>query len=665
MNHVLQCASGEGTPTMTTTPHGFLRVCAAAPRIRVADPDFNVAETIAVSESAAREGVQVLVFPELSLSGYTAGDLFFSSALIRRTESALARYLEASASSAMLAVLGLPVIVDGRMYDCAVVTQRGRLLGVVPKTFIPAYKEFYEERWFGSSRDARRPEITLCGQEAAFGVDLLFAFEDAPNVFLAVEICEDLWAPIPPSSLHAVAGASVLLNLSASSEAVGKADYRRALVAQQSGRSISGYVYAGAGVHESTTDVVFGGHLMIAENGQLLAESRRFERQSRWLSADIDVQRLLTERTRQNSFGDAAHDIVRPYRRVSAKPIPVAVPSKLRRPLDPRPFAPSDPATLEHRCEEVFAIQTAGLAKRLEHAGLRRAVVGISGGLDSTLALLVATRTFDMLRLSRKGVLAVTLPGFGTTARTLENARRIAAALGVAIREIDIKPACAQHIADIGLDSRDQTSVTFQNLQARERMQILMDLANKEDGLVVGTGDLSELALGYCTFAGDHMAMYNVNCGVPKTLVRQMVCWASRHSANASEREALLAIVETPVSPELVAAEASGPITQLTEELIGPYELHDFFLFHFFRGADPPKIIFMAEQAFAGQYDEALLKRWLRVFIERFFAHQFKRSVLPDGPKVGAVSLSPRGDWRMPSDASVAAWLESLDRDTP
>ena len=645
---------------MSTAPFGFLRVAAVSPRLKVADPAFNLEEILACTKEALSRGAQVLLFPELGLTGYTSGDLFFSySTLVGGAERALERLLRETAASRTVIVVGLPVAVDSQLFNAAAVLQSGRLLGVVPKSFLPGYKEYYEERWFSSSREALRSEVRLAGHVVPFGTDILFSLDSEPGIVLAVEICEDLWVPVPPSSQHAIAGATVLLNPSASIDLVGKADYRRELVKQQSGRTISAYVLANAGVHESTTDVVFGGHLMIAEDGVVLAEGERFRRESQLLVTDVDTERLLVERIRLTSFSDAAHGLAAAYRRVSLAPMPVPEPHQLVRQIDPHPFVPKDPRTLDERCLEIFSIQTAGLAKRLEHTGLRRVVLGLSGGLDSTLALLVAVRTFDLLTLPRDGILAVTMPGFGTTDRTLGNARRLAAALGVELREIDIRAACRQHIQDIGLDAGDTRSPTYQNLQARERTQILMDLANKEGGLVVGTGDLSELALGFCTFAGDHISMYNVNAGVPKTLVRQLVRWASDQAAGG-ERAVLRAILETPVAAELIPAGPDG-VAPATEDIVGPYELHDFFLFCLLRlGAGPRKMLFLAEHAFAARYDRSVLRRWLRVFVERFFAQQYKRSVAPDGPKVGSVSLSPRGDWRMPSDASAAAWLREL-----
>jgi NAD+ synthase (glutamine-hydrolysing) len=658
----------SGTPT---APFGFFRVGAACPRISVADPDANVAEILESVEAARAKGVQALVLPELSLTGYTCGDLFFNRALVEAAERALLRLLKETASSRMVVCVGLPLGLDGRLFNVAAVLQAGRILGLVPKSFLPGYREYYEERWFSSSREAVSDEARLCGHPAPFGTDLIFRLEAEPHLALAVEICEDLWAPIPPSSRHAIAGASVLANLSASNDLVGKAEYRRELVRQQSARTLAAYVYANAGVHESTTDTVFGGHLLVGENGVLLAEGERFKRGGDLVVSDVDLLHLVTERQRQTSFADAVHPQGPAYRHIPLQDVAAPKPHRLVRRIDPHPFVPKDPATLDERCREVFAIQTAGLAKRLEHTGLRRVVLGLSGGLDSTLALLVCVRTFDLLALPRQGILAVTMPGFATSERTRASARRLAEVVQVELREIDIQKACLQHISDIGLDPSDRSSATFQNLQARERTQVLMDLANKEGGMVVGTGDLSELALGFATFAGDHISMYNVNGGVPKTLVRRLVSWAGDHQASPPEREVLKDVLETPVSPELVPAGKDGA-AQNTEDIIGPYELHDFFLWCLVRlGAGPRKTLFLAEHAFDGdgdgdddhdgRYDEATLKRWLRVFVERFFEQQFKRSVLPDGPKVGSVSLSPRADWRMPSDASKAAWLKELE----
>lgn len=648
---------------MTSAPHGFLRVAAACPRVWVADPARNVEEILRFVEDARGQGAQVLVFPELSLTGYTAADLFFSlSTLVRGAERALGRLVDATAEHRLVIAVGLPVVQDGKLFNTAAVVQGGRIVGVVPKTYLPGYKEYYEERWFASSREAVRAEVRLAGQTVPFGTDLLFAVEDEPSVTVGVEICEDLWAAVPPSSFLALAGATVLLNLSASNELVAKAEYRRELVKVQSGRTLSAYVYANTGVHESTTDMVFAGQLLVAENAVLVAEGRRFRREGDLVVTDVDTERLVVERMRQTSFNDGVHVLPRAYRRLTLAPIPAPEPHRLIRAVDAHPFVPSDPAVLDARCEEVFSIQTAGLAKRLEHTGVRRVTLGLSGGLDSTLALLVVDRTFDLLGLPREGILSVTMPGFGTTARTLDNARELARASGVHLREVDIRAACVQHIKDIGLGPQDTSSVAFENMQARERTQILMDLANKESAIHVGTGDLSELALGWTTFGGDHVSMYHVNCGIPKTLVRQLVRWVARHGASEAEQAVLEDILDTPVSPELLPPGPDGAIAQRTEDILGPYDVHDFFLFCFVRlGAGPRKMLFLARHAFAGQYDDAALRAWLRLFVDRFFDQQYKRSMAPDGPKVGSVSLSPRGDWRMPSDASKAAWLAELE----
>jgi NAD+ synthase (glutamine-hydrolysing) len=648
---------------VTTAPHGFLRVGAACPRVSVADPQANLEAILRSVADARKQGVQVLVTPELGLTGYTAGDLFFSlTTLVRGAERALGDLLRETSGHAMVVAVGMPVAHGGRLFNAAAVVQSGRLLGLVPKTYLPGYKEYYEERWFASSRELLEDEVALAGQVAPFGTALLFGVEGEPGVTLGVEICEDLWAPVPPSSFHAVAGATVLLNLSASNELVGKAEYRRELVKVQSGRALAAYVYANNGVHESTTDVVFGGQLLVAENAVLLAEGERFKRGGDLVVTDVDTERLLVERMRQTSFTDAVHQLPTGYRRVAVAPIPPPRPHRLVRAIERHPFVPADTAALDDRCQEIFAIQTAGLAKRLEHTGLGKVTLGLSGGLDSTLALLVVDRTFDLLDLPRDGILAVTLPGFGTTERTLSNARELARAAGVRLGEIDIRPAATQLLKDIGLTPADTDNVAYENTQARVRTQLLMNLANKEGAIQVGTGDLSELALGWTTYGGDQISMYNVNAGVPKTLVRKLVSWVADHQASPDERKVLHAILDTPISPELRPPGRDGGIEQRTEDVLGPYELHDFFLFCLLRlGAGPPKTLFLAEHAFAGDYEPAALKRWLKVFVTRFFDSQYKRSMAPDGPKVGSVSLSPRGDWRMPSDASRAAWLRELE----
>jgi NAD+ synthase (glutamine-hydrolysing) len=641
---------------METSPFGFVRVAAAAPVLRVADPAFNVTSILESVEAAQVEGAQVLVFPELSLTGYTAGDLVLAlDTLVGGAERALETLLSRTASTPMVLVVGLPVLQAGRLFNAAAVLQGGRLLGVVPKSYLPNYLEFYEKRWFKPAREARESSLALAGHLVPFGADLLFRLPQEPGVCLGVEICEDLFVPVPPSTRHAVHGATILVNPSASPESVGKADHRRALVVQHSARLVAAYVYAGCGAHESTTDVVFGGHLLIAENGLLLGEGPRFRRDSQLLVCEVDTERLAVERIRENSFGDTPGS--EPYRFVHLAPVPADEPFSLIRPVDPRPFVPGNPAQRSERCEEVFSIQVAGLAQRLSHTGLGRVLLGVSGGLDSTLALLVAARTFDLLGIDRKGILALNLPGPGSSERTQGLAEALARDLRTSFRRIDIREACLSHARDIGLPPGDRSSVTFQNLQARERTQVLMDLANLEGGLVVGTGDLSEIALGFSTYGGDHLSMYGVNCGVPKTLVRSLVEWV----ASSGDSEVLRAVLASPVSPELIPPGSDGSIVQKTEELIGPYELHDFFLWALLRlGASPRKILFLAQCAFSPAYTRETIKGWLRVFLERFFANQFKRSASPDGPKVGSVCLSPRGDWRMPSDASPGAWLKEL-----
>ncbi len=645
----------------SSTRHGFFRVAAGCPRAHIADPSRNLVEILDLVSSAREKGVQLLITPELGLTAYTPADLFFQeAALLRSAEESLGRLCARTARLDMTIAVGLPLARDSRLFNAAAILQKGRVRGVVFKSFIPNYKEFYEGRWFSPARDAVRGEIELLGQMVPAGADLVFRVPGEANLALGFEICEDLWVPSPPSVPLAQAGATVLANLSASNEGVGKADYRRELVKQHSGRAMSAYIFANTGVHESTTDLVFGGHLMIAENGLLLAENRRFRRDGEIVATDVDVERIGVERLRQKTFAERVGAAPVP-RTVSLDPMVPPKSTRLLRPVDPHPFVPGEPESLARRCREIFDIQTAGLARRWEHTGSRKLILGLSGGLDSTLALIVAVRTCGLLGRSRKSVLAVSMPGFGTSPKTRSLARRLAVASGVSFVEIDIKAACRRHLADIGLSTRDR-SVAFENAQARERTQVLMDLANKDGGLVVGTGDLSELALGFATFGGDHLSMYNVNASVPKTLVRFLVKAAGADPLHAPERKNLLEVLALPISPELLPPGPLGEIAQLTEEIVGPYELHDFFLYSFLRlGAAPEKILFLAEAAFGGRYSRTTLKEWLRVFLQRFFAAQFKRSTLPDGPKIGSVSLSPRGDFRMPSDGTANAWLERMD----
>ena len=646
------------TEDMTALPYGFFRVAAASVPLRVADPAFNGKIIIETITKAASEDVRLLVLPELCVTGYACADLFHQDTLLRAAESALEEILAATKKIDTVAVVGLPVAADNRLFNCAAVVQRGSLLGVVPKTSLPGYGEFYEERWFSPAPRESGMTAALAGREAPFGTDILFRSSGDGNVVFGVEICEDLWAPAPPSTQQALAGALVICNPSASNETIGKHAYRRDLVRIQSARCAAGYVYAGAGVHESTTDLVFGGACIAAENGILLAEGRRFSRDAELTLCDFDTDRLKNERRRITSFMDGP--AVRTPFRFAEFELPAKRMKGLFRRVDPNPFVPADPKVRDERCDEIFSIQTAGLAKRLEHTGCRTAVIGVSGGLDSTLALLVTVKTFDLIGLPRAGIIAVTMPGFGTTDLTYTNALELMASLGVTVREIDIRPACLRHFEDIGHDPAVHDT-TYENVQARERTQILMDIANKAGGLVIGTGDLSELALGWCTYNGDHMSMYGVNASVPKTLVKYLVSWAADNVADPKTRKILLSVLETPISPELLPPDEYGKIRQKTEDILGPYEVHDFFLYHFFRyGAPPGKILFLASRAFEGRHDEKALRAWLRVFLRRFFAQQFKRSCMPDGPKVGTVSLSPRGDWRMPSDAESAAWLTEL-----
>lgn len=636
---------------------GFVKVAAGIPLVRVGDPAHNAAQLEALIREAAAQGAQVVVFPELSVTGYTCGDLFLKPFLAQAAERVLGALLRRTESLDVVFLVGLPVVADNVLLNAAAVCFRGEILGVIPKTYLPNYKEFYEQRWFASSLEWGGGEVELCGQPVPAGTDLLF---EAAGMKFGVELCEDLWAVVPPSSRAVLQGADVIFNLSASNALAGKHAYVRELVAQQSARGLCGYVYASCGFGESTTDVVFGGNALIYENGTPLAFSERFSMQAQLITGEIDVERLRAERLTNSTFRqDAAFEAAEPYEVIESGLAPLPV-THLTRSIAPLPFVPKG-SRLDENCQEIFNIQTTGLATRLLHAHAKTAVIGVSGGLDSTLALLVCAKTFDKLGLSRKGIIGVTMPGFGTTGRTYQNAQVMMKSLGITWREVDIKKACRQHFADIGHDEKVK-DVTYENVQARERTQILMDVANQTGGIVIGTGDLSELALGWATYNGDHMSMYGVNAGVPKTLVRSLVLWAARHETNKKTKAVLEDIADTPISPELLPADKHGKIAQKTEDLVGPYELHDFFLFYFLRyGFGPGKIYFLAKQAFEKKFSAAVIKKWLKVFFRRFFAQQFKRSCLPDGPKVGAVALSPRGDWRMPSDASAEAWLAEVD----
>jgi len=653
--------------------YGFFRACALSPRLKPADVDYNCRAIEDGMDKAAAAGAALALFPELSITGYTCADLFQQERLLRAAEGALRPLAEKAVKLGLCAVVGLPVAHRGALWNCAAVLSEGKVAGIVPKSYLPNYKEYYESRWFSPGTGQPEGSIEIGETEVPFGTGLLFeaspgcsqAAPGCSQAFLfGIEICEDLWVPLPPSTLLALKGATLILNPSASTEIVGKADYRRELVADQSARCACAYLFAAAGPTESTTDVVFSGHCIAAEYGTVLGESKRFSRETELLAVDFDLGRLEGERRRLSTFGDQAAllrsgalgeagesgSVVR----VEVAPWDAA---SFSRSIERQPFVPADDERRDERCREVFSIQTAGLAKRVEHTGAKKLVIGVSGGLDSTLALLVAAKTLDLLGRPRSSILAVTMPGFGTTGQTLENARTLMKRLGAEGREIDIKRACLTHFEDIGHDPAT-LDVTYENVQARERTQILMDLANKTGGLVVGTGDLSEAALGWSTYNGDHMSMYAVNCSVPKTLVRHLVSWVASHEADPGTAEVLAAVVATPISPELLPPDEKGRIEQKTEEKVGPYELQDFFLYHHVRwGEDPDKIRFLASRAFAGDYDTAEIDRWLELFYRRFFAQQFKRSCVPDGPKVGSISLSPRGDWRMPSDAPSDAWL--------
>lgn len=637
--------------------YGFVKVAAAVPHVQVADCFYNIGQIEGLMRKASSQQVQLVVFPELSVTAYTCMDLFNQQTLLDNAEKALIKLVTATADLELLAIVGAPLRAGNRLINAAVVFQKGKIKGIVPKTYLPNYKEFQEQRWFTSARDLRNETVRLNGNEYIPSANQLFR---AGAVCLGVEICEDLWVPVPPSSLLAMQGANILVNLSASNDLIGKHAYLKSLICQQSARCIAGYLYASAGFGESSTDLVFGGNAIIAENGNLLAESPRFSREEQLVISEIDVQNLQYDRLVNTSFMQGAAPLINEAPTISEWEITGPSTPSLTRPIDPLPFTPSG-ETLKERCEEIFQIQIAGLAKRLVHIHAKTAVVGISGGLDSTLALLVTVMTFDALRIPRENILGITMPGFGTTGRTYKNAVDLIRSLGVTLKEISIKEACIQHFNDIGHDPATH-NVTYENSQARERTQILMDVANQVNGLVVGTGDLSELALGWATYNGDHMSMYGVNGSIPKTLVKYLVEWVANHKVDEASRLTLLDIVDTPISPELIPADEQGNIKQKTEDLVGPYELHDFFLYHFLRfGSHPAKIYFLACQAFQGKYEKETVKKWLYTFFRRFFQQQFKRNCLPDGPKVGSISLSPRGDWRMPSDAAAREWLAEIE----
>ena len=636
--------------------YGLIKVAAAIPSVSVADVDYNVQQIESLIAQAEGKGVEVIVFPELSLTGYTCQDLFRQQLLLDKAEEALLKLLDFTRKLDIISVVGMPVRIGPLLYNCAVVVQSGSLLGVVPKTYLPNYCEFYEKRWFASAADLMPQDIYLAGSRVSVSSEPI-VFRTCDGVGFGIEICEDVWAPLPPSNNLALAGADIIFNLSATDELLGKHDYLCSLLAQQSARMMCGYVYSSCGFGESTQDVVYGGNAMIFENGRLLADGDRFSLEPQLQIQQIDVDRLRSERQNNTTFRTAQDGAT--ARVVNAKSVTPRS-FELIRDVNPHPFIPED-EQMAPSCEEILNIQTMGLCRRLYHTHCNKAVIGISGGLDSTLALLITVRAFDKLGLSRKGIIGITMPGFGTTDRTHDNAVSLMTSLGISQREINIAKSVTQHFEDIGHDASVH-DVTYENSQARERTQILMDVANQVGGMVIGTGDLSELALGWCTYNGDHMSMYGVNGGVPKTLVQYLIRYLALLPAFAEQRDVLIDVIDTPISPELTPADENGNIAQKTEDLVGPYELHDFFLYYHMRwGFRPSKIYMLAQRAFDGKYDDETIRKWLLTFCRRFFNQQFKRSCLPDGPKVGSVSLSPRGDWRMPSDAANSLWLKECE----
>ena len=634
--------------------HGFIKVAAATPDIRVADVDYNKGQIIKQMDEAAEAGAKIIVFPELCITGYTCSDLFLQDILLNSAKKALVEIAEHTKNLDALVFVGVPIAVGGELYNVAAALNHGNILGFTTKSFLPNYGEFYEMRQFRPG-PKKAEKILFGGKEIPFGPQLLFVENQMANLIVSAEICEDVWSPVPPSIEAAREGATVIVNCSASDETIGKASYREALISGQSARLISGYIYANAGEGESTTDLVFGGHNLIAENGTILAEAKRFS--NGIIYTEFDVQKIANERRKNTTFTETQEHVLPriPFGLEQTETI-------LTRTFPSRPFVPRDDQERAKRCEEILTIQAMGLKKRLAHTHAKSAVVGISGGLDSTLALLVTAKAFDALGLERSGITAVTMPCFGTTDRTYQNACKMSLKVGATLREVRIGDAVMQHFKDIGHDPQDH-SVTYENSQARERTQVLMDIANQTGGLVIGTGDMSELALGWATYNGDHMSMYGVNASVPKTLVRHLLHYYADTCEDSSLKEVLYDVLDTPVSPELLPPK-DGEIAQKTEDLVGPYELHDFFLYYFLRmGYEPGKIYRIAKLSFAGEYDDETIYKWLRTFCWRFFSQQFKRSCLPDGPKVGTVALSPRGDWRMPSDACVALWIQNLEKE--
>lgn len=649
--------------------YGFIKVASAIPAVKVADIQYNLSEIEKQVIKAEGEGVEIIVFPELSLTGYSCQDLFQQQVLLDNIEIAVVQLLDFTRQLDITIIVGAPICVNSVLLNCALVIQHGKLLGIVPKTYLPNYGEFYEKRWFASSRDLQLQSIYYVGDKIDISTDIQL-FSTSQGVRFGIEICEDLWSPLPPSNQLTLAGAELIFNLSASDDLIGKHNYLKTLVAQQSARTICGYVYSSCGFGESTQDVVYGGNALIYENGKLLAEAKRFEVETQIIISEIDIDRLRIERRANTTFVNAQRPTMMQRLRANNQAIlsniPTCIPPSIQREfiltrsVYKYPFIPKGEELREH-CEEILNIQVCGLAKRLLHINCKTVVIGVSGGLDSTLALLVASLAFDKLGYNRKGIIGVTMPGFGTTDRTYSNAITLMQKLDITIREINISESVKQHFADIEHDI-NLHNTTYENSQARERTQILMDISNQAGGIVIGTGDLSELALGWCTYNGDHMSMYAVNIGIPKTLIKHLVYYIAKDSTEVVTKCTLNDIINTPISPELTPADKNGNIIQKTEDLVGPYELHDFFLYYMLRfGFRPKKIFWLAQQAFKGEYADGIILHWLRIFYKRFFSQQFKRSCLPDGPKVGSVSLSPRGDWRMPSDAMCSEWIRDLE----
>lgn len=642
---------------------GLLRIGLGVLPLRVADIQFNVNNIINTMKQATRQGVQLLVFPEMAITGYTIGDLVYQQALLKESVTGLDKIVKESTKNEQIVIVGIPLEIGQRIFNCAAVINSGRIIGIVPKTLLPNQKEYYENRWFTSSRDATTDNIDILGQPVSFGTDLLFKLKGMDAAVIGVEICEDLWVPLAPHEYQALAGATVLVNISASNEILGKGEWRRNMVVSESGRCLSAYAYVSAGSDESTNDLVYGGHALIAENGAISAESKPFAAKSKLLIADVDLQRLVHDRYQQTSFHDTSHQL-ETFRVIECGVRDISV-SKLYSTVNPHPFVPDEPARRADRCRDIFSMQVAGLAKKLTGSHKQNLVLGISGGLDSTLALLVAVKTMDQLNLSRKNIFTYTLPGFGTTSRTWNNATKLCKALGVSLASVGINKACKLTLNNLGHNNGED--VVFENVQARYRTEFLFDKANQLDGIVLGTGDLTEIALGWSTFAGDQLSHYHINASVPKTLVQYLVRWvADEEMAESPAKRILYDILKTPISPELLPP-SKGNITQKSEDIIGPVELADFYLYPFIRyGMPPGKILFMAYEVnrlglFDRKYSLKDLYRWLKSFLNRFFANQFKRTCMPEGPKIGSVSLSPRGDWRMPSDAEVSVWLNDLE----